>query len=132
MSMSEMGHNETPQENGPADPVGSGGQRAEPSSLQPDGLATMFNSSLSLRNNAVEISIKKRHPKLSGSSDTDDSGMGCSMAGFDMSVATLGDRMSEMGEMSIARMSESQANMANMSFSNVFEETERDLYVNQG
>jgi hypothetical protein len=88
--------------------------------VQPEGLSSMFNTSL-------RFSGERRRPaKRSGSGSNElDSSVNCLT--LDMSVATIGDRMSELGDMSYARMNDSQANM---SFSNVFDETERDLYVN--
>lgn len=46
------------------------------------------------------------------------------LGGMDMSVATLGDRMSDFGDMS-------SASQGNMSFSNVFEETDNVLLNNR-
>jgi hypothetical protein len=93
-------------------------QQPHHSSIQPEGLATMFN-------NSMRFSGDRRKPVSRSGSNEEDS----KCFNLDMSVATLGDHMSDMGEMSYARMHDSQANM---SFSNVFEETERDLYVNGG
>jgi hypothetical protein len=89
-------------------------------SSDPDDLAPLFDSSVRLTS-TVE---KKRRPvQRTNSSDglgsTGSDHMGKSL---DMSMATLGDRLSEFGE-SAARMTESQADM---SFANVFEEEEDD------
>lgn len=95
------------------------------SSKNPDNLSNRFNNSLRLgRNNS------KTPPRRTASGDGHRLGHESSDLGhvMDMSVATLGDQLSQYGDMSIARMSESQANM---SFSNVFEETDKELFVNQ-
>jgi hypothetical protein len=124
LSISEMNHGSTDQYNQHrTEPHHDHQQRAEPptNGVQPEGLTAMFNSSM-------RFSGERRKPvRRSGSNDEESSVKDLNL---DMSVATLGDHMSEMGEMSYARMGgDSQANM---SFSNVFEETERDLYVNGG
>jgi hypothetical protein len=124
LSMSEMNHGSTDHYNQHrTEPHHDHQQRAEPptNDVQPEGLTAMFNSSM-------RLSGDRRKPvRRSGSNDEESS---VKEFNLDMSVATLGDHMSEMGEMSYARMGgDSQANM---SFSNVFEETERDLYVNGG
>jgi len=85
----------------------------------PDDLAPLFNTSLRVGGRRDATS------RLSSSVST---GFHSSLGhGMDMSVATLGDRLSDFGEVSIQRLTESTADM---SFSNVFEEKERDMYVN--
>lgn len=81
-------------------------------------LSTRFNNSLRLGRSKPG----KRNSTNSEVTDISHSGY------MDMSVATLGDRMSEFGDMSAARMSDSQANM---SFVNVFEETDQDLCADE-
>jgi hypothetical protein len=124
LSISEMNQGPTDHYNQQrAEPQHDHPQRTEPphNAVQPEGLTAMFN-------NSMRFSGDRRKPaKRSGSNDEESSVKDYNL---DMSVATLGDQMSEMGDMSYARMGgDSQANM---SFSNVFEETERDLYVNGG
>jgi hypothetical protein len=124
LSISEMNHTPSDHYNQQrAEPQHDHQQRTDPptNAVQPEGLTAMFN-------NSMRFSGDRRKPvKRSGSNEEDSSVKDLNL---DMSVATLGDHMSEMGEMSYARMGgDSQANM---SFSNVFEETERDLYVNGG
>lgn len=77
-------------------------------------LSSRFNSSLRLGRQSNKSSGKR----TATSNDMSQSGF------MDMSVATLGDRLSEFGDMSAARMTDSQANM---SFSNVFEETDKEI-----
>jgi hypothetical protein len=86
-----------------------------------DSLTPMFNSSMRF---GGERPIR-RVPRRTNSGDGNSLDLAHVM---DMSVATLGDRLSEFGDESMARMTSSQANM---SFSNVFDETERDLYVSR-
>jgi hypothetical protein len=118
LSMSEMNHGSTDHYN-QQQPHHDPQQQKVPPVIQPEGLTTMFN-------NSMRFGERRKPAKRSGSNVEDSSVKNLSL---DMSVATLGDHMSELGEMSYARMNDSQANM---SFSNVFEETERDLYVNGG
>jgi hypothetical protein len=124
LSVSDMNHGSTDHYNSTPHQQHDPQQRTEPephhSPVQPEGLATMFN-------NSMRFSGDRRKPARRSGSNEEDSSVKC--FNLDMSVATLGDHMSEMGDMSYARMNDSQANM---SFSNVFEETERDLYVNGG
>jgi hypothetical protein len=154
LSISEMNHVSTDHYN----PHRAEHHRTEPPhhGVQPEGLTAMFNSSMRFSGD------RRKPVRRSGSNDEESSEKGLNLDmsvatlgdlsgdrrkpvrrlgsndeestvkefNLDMSVATLGDHMSEMGEMSYAVMGgDSQANM---SFSNVFEETERDLYVNGG
>jgi hypothetical protein len=90
------------------------------SSNDPDDLAPLFDSSVRL---TATVEKKRRPPQRTNSGDGIGSssngsehtfqGMGKSM---DMSMATLGDRMSDFGE-----------SAPDMSFANVFEE-EDDVY----
>jgi hypothetical protein len=156
LSISEMNHGTTDHYNQHrAEP-----HRTEPphNGVQPGGLTAMFNSSMrfsgdrrkpvrrsgsndeesltSVKDLNWDMSVAtlgdfsgdRRKPVRRSASNDEESSV--KDLNLDMSVATLGDHMSEMGEMSYAVMGgDSQANM---SFSNVFEETERDLYVNGG
>lgn len=124
LSISEMNHGSSDHNSQQrAEPHQDHQQRAEPpnNTVQPESLTAMFNNSMRFSGE------RKKAVRRSGSNDEESSVKGLNL---DMSVATLGDHMSEMGEMSYARMNEDS--QANMSFSNVFEETERDLYVNGG
>ena len=84
-------------------------------------LASRFNSSLRLGRGSQSSRPSASNKRNSANSDVVDISHSAYM---DMSVATLGDRLSEYGDMSVARMTESQANM---SFINVFEETDPNV-----
>jgi hypothetical protein len=81
-----------------------------------DSLAAMLNSSL-------RVGSRKTGRQSGSVGEANNSDLAHVM---DMSVATLGDRLSDFGDTSLPRMSESQSNM---SFVNVFEETEKDLFA---
>jgi len=85
-----------------------------------DALAARFNNSVRLSNMSGHRKTPLR--RLGSGDGSVHSRDGAEIGGFDMSVATLGDRLSELGDMSIARLADSEANM---SFSNVFEDHER-------
>ena len=80
----------------------------------PDDLAPLFNTSLR---------VGGRRDATSRLNTSVSTGLHSSLGHvMDMSVATLGDRLSDFGEASIQRLTESTADM---SFSNVFEDKER-------
>lgn len=98
---------------------------SSPQDTNGDSLAPLFNSSLRFGEKSDgrrSHRTSRQPPRRMGSGDGSHSDVGL----MNMSVASMGDRLSDFGEASIARMSESQVNM---SFSSVFEDTERDLYV---
>lgn len=97
-------------------------------------LSSLLNNSMRISNQPKAAPTRmKRASSVEGDSSATDSGgssvgLGGSLLGaLDMSVATLGDRMSDFGDGSMHKMmTDSQAEM---SFGNVFEEAEKDLYV---
>lgn len=88
--------------------------------ITPNDLAPMLNSSLRVGERKSSRPVASLRRNVSGDGNKCDLGHV-----MDISVATLGG-LSDFGEGSVTKMSDSQADM---SFSNVFEETEREMLV---